>query len=77
MNISDDNFFERAKEEIATNIEAPVHLTALFSNLKSLDTILNVSSGLAFVQFAKVPVYCATKAFLHSFTLSSLKPSIM
>jgi uncharacterized oxidoreductase len=71
MNISDDNFFERAKEEIATNIEAPVHLTALFSNLESLDTILNVSSGLAFVQFAKVPVYCATKAFLHSFTLSS------
>jgi len=71
MNITDDNFFERAKDEIATNIEAPVHLTALFSNLESLDTILNVSSGLAFVQFAKVPVYCATKAFLHSFTLSS------
>jgi uncharacterized oxidoreductase len=71
MNLSDDNFFERAKDEITTNIEAPVHLTALFSNLKSLDTILNVSSGLAFVQFAKVPVYCATKAFLHSFTLSS------
>jgi uncharacterized oxidoreductase len=71
MNITDANFFERAKEEIATNIEAPVHLTALFSNLESLDTILNVSSGLAFVQFAKVPVYCATKAFLHSFTLSS------
>jgi len=71
MNITDDNFFERAKEEITTNIEAPVHLTGLFSNLPSLNTIINVSSGLAFVQLTKVPVYCATKAFIHSFTLSS------
>jgi len=71
MSISDENFFDRAKDEITTNIEAPVHLTGLFSNLPSLNAILNVSSGLAFVQFAKVPVYCATKAFFHSFTMSS------
>ncbi len=71
MNITDADFYERAKAEIATNIEAPVHLTALFSNLTALDTIMNVSSGLAYVQFTKVPVYCATKAFLHSFTKSS------
>jgi len=71
MNITDENFFERAKEEITTNIEAPVHLTSLFSKLPSVNTIINVSSGLAFVQFTKVPVYCATKAFLHSFTRSS------
>src|ERR1700744_1706117 len=71
MNITDADFYERAKTEIATNIEAPVHLTALFSNLPALDTIMNVSSGLAYVQFTKVPVYCATKAFLHSFTKSS------
>ena len=70
MNISDDNFFQRAKDEITTNIEAPVHLTGLFSNLPALNTIINVSSGLAFVQFAKVPVYSATKAFFHSFTWS-------
>ena len=31
---------------------------------------MNVTSGLAFVPLTKVPVYCATKAFLHSFTLS-------
>ena len=31
---------------------------------------MNVTSGLAFVQFAKVPVYCATKAFFHSYTKS-------
>ncbi|MEP7267857.1 MAG: SDR family NAD(P)-dependent oxidoreductase [Saprospiraceae bacterium] len=70
MNISDNDFYERANTEITTNVLAPIHLTSLFSNLKSLDTIINVTSGLAFVQLSKVPVYCATKAFFHSFTLS-------
>ncbi|MEP7127346.1 MAG: SDR family NAD(P)-dependent oxidoreductase [Chitinophagales bacterium] len=70
MNISDADFYQKANDEIATNILAPVHLTTLFTNLKSLDTIINVTSGLAFVQLSKVPVYCATKAFCHSFTLS-------
>jgi len=77
MKISDDNFFQRAKEEITINIEAPVHLASLFQNLPSLEVIINVSSGLSFSPLSKVPVYCATKAFLHSFTLSlqhQLKP---
>ncbi|TWV98934.1 SDR family oxidoreductase [Chitinophaga pinensis] len=70
-NITEADFYQRAKEEIATNVEAPVHLTALFSGLASLNTIMNVTSGLAFVPFTKVPVYSATKAFFHSFTVSS------
>jgi uncharacterized oxidoreductase len=70
MSISDDNFFQRAKDEIAVNIEAPLHLISLFLKLNSLNTILNVSSGLSFSPLAKVPVYCASKAFIHSFTLS-------
>jgi len=70
MSVSDDNFFQRAQEEITINVEAPVHLTSLFLNLSSLNTIINVGSGLAFVPLAKVPVYCATKAFIHSFTRS-------
>jgi uncharacterized oxidoreductase len=70
MSISDDNFYEKASSEVNTNILAPIHLINLFIGLKSLDTIINVSSGLAFVQLSKVPVYCATKAFFHSFTLS-------
>jgi uncharacterized oxidoreductase len=77
IKISDEDFFKRAKDEITTNIEAPIHLISLFAKLKSLHTIINITSGLAFVPLTKVPVYCATKAFFHSFTLSArqlLKP---
>ncbi|MFI5131730.1 MAG: SDR family oxidoreductase [Chitinophagales bacterium] len=70
MSISDPNFYQRAKEEISINIEAPVHLAYLFQNLQSLRTIINVTSGLSFVPLTKTPVYSGTKAFLHSFTLS-------
>jgi uncharacterized oxidoreductase len=70
MSVSDADFFQRAQEEIAINIETPLHLTSLFQQLESLDTIINVTSGLSFVPLTKVPVYSATKAFFHSFTLS-------
>ena len=70
MTINDADFFKRAKEEITINIEAPVHLTALFQNLPSLTTVMNVTSGLSFVPLTKTPVYSATKAFFHSFTIS-------
>jgi uncharacterized oxidoreductase len=70
MSVSDTDFFAKAKEEITTNIEAPLHLTSLFLQLKSLTTIMNITSGLAFVPAIKMPVYSATKAFFHSFTLS-------
>ena len=70
MSITNDDFFQRAKDEIAINIEAPLHLISLFLDLSSLSTVINVTSGLAFAPLAKVPVYCASKAFLHSFSLS-------
>jgi len=70
MSITHDDFFQRAKDEIAINIEAPLHLISLFLDLNSLNTVINVTSGLAFAPLAKVPVYCASKAFLHSFSLS-------
>lgn len=69
MNISDVDFYQRSKIEITTNIEAPIHLISLFIQLPSLKTIMNVTSGLSFVPLSKVPVYSATKAFFHSFTL--------
>ncbi len=70
MSVTDDNFMERAHEEIVTNIEAPLHLCNLFARLKSLTVIANVTSGLSFVPLSKVAVYSASKAFFHSFTLS-------
>lgn len=70
MKVTDEDFYQRTKNEIATNIEAPLHLTSLFINLNSLTTVINVTSGLSFVPFTAVPVYSATKAFFHSFTLS-------
>lgn len=70
VSVTDENFFESAKTELATNIEAPLHLTSLFIQLKSLTTVMNVTSGLALSPFAKIPVYSATKAFFRSFTIS-------
>jgi len=70
MSVADDDFPTRAREEIAINVEAPLHLANLFLKHPALRTIVNVTSGLSFVPLVKVPVYCATKAFLHSFTLS-------
>jgi len=60
-------------EEIAINFEAPVHLSMLFApHLAAVrhPAIINVTSGLSFVPLARAPVYSATKAALHSFTLS-------
>ena len=71
MGLHDEDFYTKAYEEINTNVIAPIHLTSLFSQMDSVDTIMNVTSGLAFIQLAKVPVYCATKASLRSFTLSA------
>ena len=70
MSVIDDNFYQRAKEEITINVEVPLHLISLSLKLNSLNTIMNVTSGLSFSPLSKVPVYCASKAFLHSFTLS-------
>ncbi|WP_259671972.1 MULTISPECIES: SDR family oxidoreductase [unclassified Rhizobium] len=60
-------------QEVATNLTAPIHLIAELLPMlkeKSHALIVNVSSGLAFSPMADVPVYCATKAGIHSFTLS-------
>lgn len=70
MNLEDEQFFTRAQAEIAINVEAPIHLNQLFLQLPALDTIMNVTSGLSFTPLTKVPIYSATKAFMHSYTLS-------
>ena len=70
MKVTDENFIQRAKDELAINVEAPVHLTHMFLDHEPLNVVMNVTSGLAFSPLAKTPVYCGTKAFLRSFTQS-------
>lgn len=60
-------------EEIDINLMGPIRVSQLFlSHLKGKPAaaIVNVSSGLAFTPLPSSPVYCATKAGLHSFCLS-------
>lgn len=64
---------ENLDQEVAINFTAPIHLIGeILPLLKQQPqaAIVNVSSGLAFAPMADVPVYCATKAAIHSFTLS-------
>lgn len=61
------------RQEIEINFIAPVHLSNLFVPIlkKNEDpAIINISSGLAFTPLAFLPIYCASKAALHSVTLS-------
>jgi len=61
------------KNELEINLLAHIHFTTLFVPylLNSADSaIINITSGLAFAPLAAVPVYCATKAAMHSFTMS-------
>jgi uncharacterized oxidoreductase len=59
--------------EIETNLVAPISLSTCFipNLLKHKESaIINVTSGLAFVPMAAMPIYCATKAAMHSLSLS-------
>jgi len=64
---------EDVTQEIEINLNGPIRMTKMFLphlKTKPVAAIMNVTSGLAFVPLPTSPIYCATKAGLHSYTLS-------
>jgi len=64
--------FKSGEDEIAINFVSAVELTALFINhLMSMPSaaVINVSSGLGFMPMLSTPIYSATKAAIHTYTL--------
>ena len=62
-----------AEATVTTNLLGPIRMTAAFLPhllQQPSATIFNVTSGLAFIPMAFTPTYCATKAAIHSYTLS-------
>jgi uncharacterized oxidoreductase len=64
---------EEQKKEILINLFGTVQLTQSFIPhllKQKASVVLNVSSGLAFVPMPVAPIYNATKAALHSYSIS-------
>ena len=73
LNRNLDQELKDITREIDTNLSGPIRMIQQFlPHLKSRKgaLIVNVTSGLAFIPFSASPVYCASKAALHSFTQS-------
>lgn len=73
LNLNHDRDLNDVTREIEVNLSGPVRMVQQFlPHLKTRPDalILNVSSGLAFIPLPISPVYCATKAAIHSYTQS-------
>jgi uncharacterized oxidoreductase len=73
VDLTEPEPWDSTHQEITINLESHMHLCMLLIpqlRKQQKSAIVNITSGLAYVPIARVPVYCATKAALHSFTLS-------
>jgi uncharacterized oxidoreductase len=70
---SDERGITEGDEEIEINFKAQIHVTAMFLPLllkQQNAAIINVTSGLGLIPLSIFPIYSATKAAMHSYTLS-------
>lgn len=73
LNLNRDRDLSDVTREIEINLSGPVRMVQQFlPHLRRREgaAIVNVSSGLAFIPLPLSPVYCATKAAIHSFSQS-------
>lgn len=71
LSVSEDDLASFTSE-VDINVSGPIRLVSAFiDQLKAnRGTIINVSSGLAFVPLHSAPIYSATKAAIHSYSMS-------
>jgi uncharacterized oxidoreductase len=63
----------RVSQEVEINLVSPIKLSLMFLPLLTTQpqaAVVNISSGFAYVPDAGTPIYCATKAAIHSFSQS-------
>jgi uncharacterized oxidoreductase len=68
---TDPEIIQKAVQEIATNLIAPIALTKAFLKRfeqQNASAVINITTGLIYAPRAVYPIYNATKAALHSFT---------
>ena len=73
LDMNQNRSLDDVTREIEINLSGPVRMIQKFlPHLKTHDgaLIVNVSSGLAFIPLPLSPIYCATKAAIHSFSQS-------
>lgn len=73
LKVGIDEFLRNDHNEIDINLKSQIYLAVRFTPTLSKQkeaAIINVSSGLGYVPMAMFPIYSATKAAIHSFTMS-------
>lgn len=64
--------FDELTTEVDINLGGVIRTTSAFIDILRANkgSLINVSSALAFVPLSSAPIYCATKAAVHSYTQS-------
>ena len=73
LDLQEELSYEELTKEMNTNFNGSVYMSTQFLPLlkkQKMASIINITSALAHVPMAYSPIYCASKAALHSFTQS-------